>query len=98
MAHRPATATHCPAWCAGGHQCTAWLGGGTHASTPEAWDTSTGRVVATRHRGGRRDWLELRISIKLPRDRGEESVVALMRMLVVGAVHSVIRILTAERR
>lgn len=85
-------ATACPDWCAGGHHCTAQLGSGTHASTPEVWHTETGRVVATRHLRGRRGWLELRISIPLP-DGDETMVVGLMRLLLVGAHRAIAKIL-----
>lgn len=43
---------------------------GEHASVPETWDTTHGRVVATRHRTARTgaDWLEIRTIIALPAD------------------------------
>ncbi len=76
-----AAGTRCPAWCAGGHHCTA-RGGGEHTSTPEVWETSAGRVVATRtlHTRGVRGHLELRIVVPLPGD--EETAVGRMRWLI----------------
>lgn len=88
------TITRCPEWCAGGHHCTARLDGGTHASTPEVWDTSTGRVVATRHHRGRRGYLELRFSIRLP-DEAVGPMVPLMRLLMVYATKEISTVMLA---
>lgn len=85
--------TTCPDWCAGGHHCTAQLGSGGHASTPEVWDTDTGRVVATRRCDSDGSWLELRITISLRGDMAEHITIALMRYLVAGIHHSIGRML-----
>ena len=61
----------CPTWCGRGHLCTAQHGypSGQHRSTPAAFGTGYGSLVATRvatvdgtHR------VELRVTVTLPRD------------------------------
>lgn len=62
-----------PDWCAQEHHCTAGrLPEGEHASIPEVWRTSNGRVVATRYASARTGagHLELRFEIPLPADEG----------------------------
>lgn len=95
MTRRTATATTCPAWCAGGHHCTAGLGKGSHASVPEVWHTDIGRVVATRHLNSRGGHVELRIVIPLPEDEG--AAVSVMRHLVATAYALISRIVKQSR-
>jgi hypothetical protein len=67
-------ARECPWWCAGGHQCTAQHGypSGEHRSTPEAWTTTYGRLVATRVETiDGRGRLELRGVVRLPVDEAD---------------------------
>jgi hypothetical protein len=74
---RPVDSDGHPMWCARRHHCTARRNGmvgpmtlGEHASEPETWDTTHGRVVATRHRTARTgaDWVEVRTIVALPSD------------------------------
>lgn len=86
--------TGCPDWCAGGHRCTARLGG-EHVSPPEVWDTGTGRVVATRYLHSRSvhtsgGHVEIRLVVPLP--VGEEEAVEMMRALIAGTHHAASRI------
>lgn len=69
-----------PDWCAGGHHCTA--PGGEHASEPEVWETSVGRMVATRYQraGTGASRMELRVVVSLPSD--EATAVRLARHVV----------------
>ena len=65
------TTVDCPAWCGGGHLCTAQHGypSGQHRSTPAAFGTGYGSLVATRIatvEGTNR--VELRVTVTLPRD------------------------------
>lgn len=81
-------ARKCPDWCGGAHHCTARLGKGSHASTPEVWGTDAVHLVATRHHGQRGAWLEMRMSIRLPEVGDEGRIVALMRVLVATTVRT----------
>lgn len=64
-----------PPWCAAGHHCTARHGAGEHASIPEVWRTDLGRFTATRYRSsdGKRDHVELRISLPLALDADDDA-------------------------
>jgi hypothetical protein len=78
-----------PDWCAGGHHCTAdRLSNGEHASVPEVWATSVGRIIATRtahgHGGGH---LEVRLIVPLPDH--EPSAQTLARHLIATAYTAV---------
>ncbi|TMM38114.1 MAG: hypothetical protein E6F99_10565 [Actinobacteria bacterium] len=61
----------CPAWCAGGHLCTAQYGypGGEHRSHPITVRTGYGVLVCTRvqNRAGR-GRLEIRLQVDLSRN------------------------------
>jgi len=57
-----------PGWCAESHHCTAGRrSDGEHASVPEVFRTSHGRIVATRYRraDGSRDRVEVRVVVDL---------------------------------
>lgn len=57
-----------PDWCAREHHCTAPAG--EHASVPEVWVTSVGRVVATRYEraSSGAGHVEVRVVVALPGD------------------------------
>ncbi len=86
-------AARCPDWCAGGHHCTARLGKGSHASTPEVWETGIGRVVATRHAHTSGGHLELTIVVKLPEQ--EDAAVGRIRHLVAAAYWLISRVVAS---
>lgn len=53
-----------PDWCAQDHRCNL----GEHRSDPQTWHLTYGGLVATRVRGAGREWLEVRLMIRLHPD------------------------------
>lgn len=84
-------ATGHPDWCAGGHQCTAEMPAGEHASDPEVWRTEHGRVVATRHRNRRGNSVEIRFVVRLP--DSEHQAQRLIRHLIAAGYLMLSRVL-----
>lgn len=94
----PADVAGHPVWCAGGHHCTAFtMPTGEHVSIPEVWQTSFGRVVATRHRGlDRANRMELRVVLRL--DSRERVAQAMCRHLVATVCLLVARVFGTDHR
>lgn len=73
-------------WCAGGHRCQF----GEHRSNPQVFRERYGSLVATRVRvGRRRDYLEVRASVRLP-DGDEPDTARLLLLALDLAVRDVL--------
>jgi len=77
-----------PPWCVGGHRCSAsWRTDGEHASPPEVWATSQGRIIATRYRSGDGQHDHVQVTVSAPLDPADEDRARLRCRAVIATVY-----------